>query len=74
MLQRPPPSSGITFKTEETPIWVVRANLAAELAEKPKLVGKDYLLVIGKGLGEKDLDNFHPITHVETDEQVVENQ
>ena len=48
--------------------------LATELTEEPKFVGEDDLLVVGEGFGEENFDDFHPVAHVEADEQVVEDE
>lgn len=64
----------VPHHADKRPIGVVRSDAAAELAKEAEVVGKDYLLVVGKGLGEEDFNDFHPVAHVETDEEVVENE
>ena len=53
---------------------MARADGAAELTEEAEVVGEDDLLVIGKGVSQEDFDDLHPVAHVETDEEVVEDE
>ena len=46
----------------------------AEFAEEAEFVGENDLLEVSKCIGEEYFDNFHPITHIETDEKIVEDE